>query len=319
MFKGIISLLEKANKIGIFTHENPDGDAMGSSYALKLCLLSLGKQAEVFLVPTPDRPAYKLVLGKDKSGLSVEDCDLLVAVDCAEIRRLGEYSELFSVHENTAAIDHHITHIPFAKEAAVQDISSCCELVFDLFMDWGQSISKDIANNLYLGMACDTGSFKYSSVTPKTMRTAAQLMELGADFAKISKGVFDTKTKEYYALMKIALKQLELYYDGKVSVLYLSEDDFKKAGLDESRAGGIVTLPSSIEGVVVGVYIRDREEHSYKISLRSNDTVDVAKIAAAFGGGGHIRASGYSVENKSVEELIKEVLSEIEKQLSEVS
>lgn len=315
MFKGIISLLEKANKVGIFTHENPDGDAMGSSYALKLCLLALGKQAEVFLVPTPDRPAYKLVCGKEESGLAIEDCDLIVAVDCAEIRRLGEYADLFSSHKNTAAIDHHITHIPFANETVVQDISSSCELVFDLLMGWGQTISKDIANNLYLGMTCDTGSFKYSSVTPKTMRTAAQLMEYGADFAKISKGVFDTKSKEYYALMKIALKQLELYFDGKVSVLYLSEEDFNKAGLDESRAGGIVTLPSSVEGVIVGVYIRDREEGSYKISLRSTDLVDVSKIAATFGGGGHVRASGYSVSGKSVKELTKDVLAEIEKQL----
>ncbi len=316
MFEKLIPLLLGAEKIGIFTHENPDGDAMGSAYSLKLAMLSIGKLAEVFLVPEPDRAAYKLIRDK-KVELTVEECDLLVAVDCADVHRLGEYTELFLAHQNTAAIDHHITHVPFSKVTVVRDLSSCSELLEGLYQRMNMEITVDIANDLYLGMACDTGSFKYAGVTPDTMRAAARLMECGAEFSLISKKVFDTKTREYYQLMQTALERLKFYDNGKISALYLSKEDFKNAGIDESRAGGIVTIPSSISGVEVGIYIRDREDGEYKVSLRSGEMVDVATIAASFGGGGHVRASGYSVSGKQVSELIEDALAEIRKQLKE--
>lgn len=317
MFEEIIPCLLGAEKVGIFAHENPDGDALGSSYSLKLVLQNLGKRAEVYLSAKPDRQAYELVKGKKETGLKAADCDLLVAVDCAAPDRLGEHQELFVNHRNTVAIDHHVTHVRYAKKAVVEGCSSCCELMMGLYTEMGCAVDKDIAHNVYLGMVCDTGRFQFPDVTPNTLRVAAELVELGADFAAISKKIFDTKTKEYYALMERALNRLSFYEEGRVCALYLGMEDFEAAGIDDAGAGGIVTLPSSIEGVEVGIYVREREAGTYKVSLRSPKTVDVSAIAVALGGGGHVRASGYSVTGKTVPELLDEVLTEIKKQLKE--
>ncbi|MBO5364785.1 MAG: bifunctional oligoribonuclease/PAP phosphatase NrnA [Clostridia bacterium] len=317
MFERIIPLLENAEKVGIFAHENPDGDALGSSYSLKLVFQSLGKQAEVYLSAKPDQQAFEIVKGKSNTGLKAEDCDLLVAVDCAAPERLGEYKELFLNHKNTVAIDHHITHVHYAKEAVVEGCSSCCELMYRLYGEMGCTISPEIAHNVYLGMVCDTGRFQFPDVTPNTLRVAAELMEQGADFSDISKKIFDTKTRGYYALMQTALNRLLYFEDGRVCALYLGMDDFEAAGIDEAGAAGIVTMPSSIDGVEVGIYIREREKGSYKVSLRSPKTVDVSAVAVALGGGGHVRASGYGVAGKSLPEMLDEVLAEIKKQLKE--
>ncbi len=316
MFERIIPLLEKAEKVGIFAHENPDGDALGSSYSLKLVLQSLGKQAEVFLASKPDRQAFEIVKGKEEAGLRAEDCDLLVAVDCAAADRLGVHGEFFETHPNTVAIDHHITHVNYAKETVVKDCSSCCELMYGLYTEMGCAIRPEIADNVYLGMVCDTGRFQFPDVTPDTLRVAAELMEQGADFSGISKKIFDTKTRGYYALMETALHRLTFYEGGRVCAMYLGMEDFEAAGIDDAGAAGIVTMPSSVEGVEVGIYIREREAGSYKVSLRSPKTVDVSKVAMALGGGGHVRASGYSVSGKSLKEMLDEVLAEIKKQLS---
>ncbi len=316
MFQKINSKLAKAEKVGIFSHINPDGDAMGSAYSLKLALLGMGKKAEVFLLPNPDKNAEDIVYGKEKTEVEIKDCDLLAAVDCADIKRLGEYAEVFENHKNTISIDHHITHRKFAKETAVRDISSCCELMADLFETMGIELTKEIASNLYIGIVSDTGNFKYSCVSPDTLRVAANLLEKGIDGAAISKKMFDTKSVEYYNLMKTALGRLQVYEDGKVAILYLSQQDFDDANLDEGGAVGIVALPTSVEGVIVGVYIRQRGDKEYKISLRSVKDVDVAEVAETLGGGGHIRASGYSVNaDKPLETIKAEVLTEIKKQL----
>lgn len=316
MFEHIIPLLETAEKVGIFAHENPDGDALGSSFSLKLVMQSLGKEAEVYLSSKPDKQAYEIVKGKEETGLKLEDCDLLVAVDCAAADRLGTHREFFERHKNSVAIDHHVTHVKYAKEVLVEDCSSCCELMYRLYSEMGISVTEDVAHNVYMGMVCDTGRFQFPDVTPDTLRVAADLVELGADFSEISKKIFDTKTREYYALMQTALNRLLYFEDGRVCALYLGMDDFETAGIDDAGAAGIVTMPSSIDGVEVGIYIREREKGSYKVSLRSPKTVDVSKVAMAMGGGGHVRASGYSVQGKNLHEMLDDVLREIRKQLS---
>ena len=316
MFEHIIPLLQKAEKIGIFAHENPDGDALGSSFSLKLVMQGLGKEAEVYLSSKPDKQAFEIVRGKEDSGLKREDCDLLVSVDCAAADRLGDHREFFENHNNTAAIDHHITHLQYAGEVMVEDCSSCCELMYRLYAEMDVPVTEAIAHNVYMGMVCDTGRFQFPDVTPNTLRVAADLVELGADFSEISKKIFDTKSKEYYDLMQTALNRLLYFEDGRVCALYLGMDDFESAGIDDAGAAGIVTMPSSIDGVEVGIYIREREKGSYKVSLRSPRTVDVSKVATAMGGGGHVRASGYSVSGKNLHEMLEDVLIEIRKQLS---
>lgn len=315
MYDKIISALKRAKKIGIFTHVSPDGDAMGSSYALKLALIGLGKSAEVYLLSNPDAKAQKLIAGQEQTGLNISDCDLLIALDCADSKRLGEYETLFISHPNTAAIDHHITHSPFAKLWIAYDISSTCEAMPKVIKDIGAGLDQNIAQNLYIGLATDTGSFKYSCVTPDTLRVAALLLETGIDNSYISKQLFTIKPKEYYLFLQRVLNKLQYFENGKICVLTVTQEDFELSNITESQSSEIVSLPLSIEGTAVGVYIRSRGDGEYKISLRSDSTIDAAKIAAYFGGGGHIRASGYSAFNTTPREIINTLINEIKKQL----
>lgn len=313
MFQELIKKINESNKIAIFNHVNPDGDAFGSAYALKIALNSMGKQAEVFLREGDENlKEFKALCGNECSNLDVRDCDLKIAVDCADFDRLDVFKEQF--FGNTAAIDHHITHQSFAQTTVVcADAPATGEIIFDLIKELNIPLTKEIAHNLYMAIMCDTGSFKYSSTTAKTHLVAAELIKTGIDFAELTKRLFDTKSIEYLNMYKKGIEDLEMYQYGKIALLYFSEADFAQAGINEVDADGIVNLPNSIEGVIVGVYIRQRDT-AFKVSLRSTGVVDVAKIAVAFGGGGHKCASGFLIK-KSIEEVKNEVVGEIKKYL----
>ncbi len=313
MLRDVIKKIKKAKKIAIFNHENPDGDALGSAFGLKLILESISKEAEVFLREGDDRSKeFKLIKGTDKSGLTIDECDLKIAVDCADLRRLGDLKEKFS--GNTAAIDHHVTHVEFADATwVVSDAPATGEIIFDLAKKLRAKITEEIAHNLYIAIACDTGSFKYSSTTPKTHKVVAELLETGIDVGVISREIFDTKSVEYLDAYKRGIDNLEMFSEGKIAILTITEEEFREMGVDEIMIDPIVNLPRTVEGVEVGVYIRQRGEE-FKVSLRSNGDVDVSKIAEAFDGGGHKKASGFLMK-KPIDEVKKCIIEEIDKQL----
>lgn len=316
MFEKLKKMVDNAEKIAIFTHEHPDGDALGSSFAFALGLLENGKCTNVFLADfNGDTKEYKLICGKDKlTDIKAKDCDLKIALDCADFDRIALADEDFS--GNTAAIDHHITHKNYANETIVVDAPATGEIVFDILTEWDIKITSEIANNLYIAIACDTGNFKFSSTTSKTHRCIASLIECGADYAGISRALFYKMTKEYIALYQTALNRLEFFAEGKGCLMYLCDEDFKNAKINEDGAGDIVNLPAKIEGVEVGAYIRKRES-IFKVSLRSGEYVDVAQIASEYGGGGHIRAAGFS-SSLPIEELKNDIKDRIEKGLKEI-
>ncbi len=312
MFTKLIEKINNSNKIEIFNHENPDGDALGSAFALKLALIGMGKSAEVFLREGDETTKeYRLLKGTDKENILIDDCDLKIAVDCAELSRIGTLSDKFC--GNTAVIDHHVTHVSFSDTSVVVPTAPAAgEIVFDLVNALGTELTQDIAHNLYLAIVCDTGSFKFSSTTPKTHGVAAELMKTGIDFAEISKALFDTKTFEYLHAYKYGIEQLEIYENGKIALLAFSEEDFAKLGIDEKGADGIVGLPRCVEGAEVGIYIRERGENEFKVSFRSNGSADVAVIASELGGGGHVRASGCTLK-MSLEEAKAAVVEAVKK------
>ena len=315
MFENVIQKLEKANRVGIFTHINPDGDAMGSAFSLKAVIEDMGKTADVFYSGAVEPSLLELVIGAAESAEDLKGCDLLIALDCAAADRLGIWSDAFLEHKNTAAIDHHITHSKFAGDTVVGDISSTCELMYALYKEMEIEISLAALTNLYIGMATDTGNFKFSSVTGDTHRVAAELIDAGVDFASLSKKLFDTVSKEYLSLKMRAINNMRYCLDGKVAILKLDKSDFDESGITETAASSIVTLPVSVEGVEVGVYIRDRMSEGYKVSLRSVSRVNVSEIASVFGGGGHIRAAAYSVGGEEIEKNVDRLVCEIQKQL----
>ena len=313
MLADVTEKIKKAQNVAIFNHENPDGDAMGSAYALKLVIKALGKNAEVFMREGDQRAKeYLLLKGTEQSNLKIEDCDLKIAVDCADIDRMGSLKEQFT--GNTAAIDHHETHVEFAGATlVVPDAPAAGEVIYDVANELGVEITEDIAHNIYVAITCDTGSFKYSSTTAKTHIVAAKLMETGIDVGAISKHIFDTKSFAYLKAYKNGIDKLELFADGKISVLALTAEDFADMGVDEMLIDGIVNLPGNVEGAQVGVYIRQREE-DFKVSLRSNGDLNVADVAVVFGGGGHAKASGFSLK-MSLEDAKKTVVEELKKRL----
>lgn len=315
MFSALAKKINNASKIAIFNHEHPDGDALGSAFALKLALQSLGKQAEVFLRDgDTDTKEYKVLEGTGICGISISECDLKISLDCAEISRMGCLEAEFT--GNTACIDHHKTHVPFSDtEIVIPEAAATGEIIYALIRDMNIELTPGIAQNLYVAITCDTGSFKYSSVTPKTHRIAAELLETGIDTAELSKRLFDSKSIEYLHIYKTGIDKLELYCDGRVAMLALTDDDFKDAGIDESQADAVVGLPRSIDGVEIGVYIRQRGTDEYKVSLRSNTDADVSAIAAHFGGGGHAKASGFSLK-MPLDSAKKETVKTIEKYLT---
>lgn len=319
MFEDITAKLNNAESVGIFVHVNPDGDALGSAFSLKNVLMGEGKNADVYYDGETE-PCLKEIFGirpeSDKGGRIAlkNEHDLLIALDCADLNRLGVYAEIFSNHKNTAAIDHHITHVKYAESAVVQEISSTCELIFKMYKEMKAEITVKTAEYLYTGIATDTGSFKFSSVNGDTHRAVAELIDMGVDFAALSKRIFDTKSKEYFKLYAYAVNSMEFYCGGAVAVLKLSEDDFKRFGITEASASAVVSVPGRVEGVKLGVYVRSRRNEC-KVSLRSSGEVDVARLAVGFGGGGHKCAAGYSVEPDYVEENLKMLIDKAEAEL----
>lgn len=315
MFEEFLNKIDKAKSIAVFNHVHPDGDALGSAYALKLMLDGMGKTAEVFLRSgDSESREYPLIKIGRRGALDPRECDLKIAVDCADRERLGEFADIFT--GNTAAIDHHKTHVPYADTSViVPEASATAEIVFDLIKAAGTELTKDIAHNLYTAIACDTGSFKYSCTTPKTHRVAAELIETGIDFAGISRCLFDTNSFKYLRAYSRGIEKLEMYSGGKVALLALCDNDFSEMGIDERQADGLVNLPKTVEDTSVGVFIRERDG-GFKVSLRSNDETDVAEIAMNFGGGGHTKASGFSL-NIPLDEVKEQVIAAIEKAFKE--
>ena len=310
MLDKLLNKIKEADKIAIFNHEHPDGDAMGSAYALKLMLIGMGKRAEVFLRDGDTQTReFSFMKGKEPCGLKIGECDLKIAVDCADLERLGSFAR--QLYGNTAAIDHHATHAAYSDTRVVDaDAAATGEIIYDIIVALGAELTRDIANNLYVALACDTGSFKYSCTTAKTHTVAAELIKTGIDFAGISRRLFDTNSIEYLKAYKSGIERLELYSEGRIALLAFSDSDFAEIGIDERDADGLTNLPKSVEGVRVGVYIRERGR-GYKVSLRSNDETDVAEIAMSFGGGGHVKASGFSL-NMPLDEVKKTVVAAID-------
>lgn len=316
MYKEISDIIQESEKISIFNHKNPDGDAFGSAYALKLALINMGKTAEVFLRDGDSLlEEYSYVYKGKETGLDINDCDLKIAVDSSDIERISDFKDVFS--GNTIAIDHHVTHVPYAKHSLVEgDAPATGEIIFKLLKFMKTDITKEIAHNLYVAISCDTGNFKYSSTTAETHIIVSELMQTGIDVGKISKMIYDTKSMEYLKLLSIAISRINLFSNGRIAILSLDESDFEKAGIKESDASAIVVLPSQIKGVEAGAYIRKRE-NEIKVSLRTNSLINAAEIALKFGGGGHIRASGFSLDCKTLkeaEEITLKVLEDVIKQ-----
>ena len=303
--EAIVAALRAHDRFLVTTHENPDGDALGSLLATHLALEQLGKSSVMVMGGLAPLPGEYGFLQLDAHGLVREvPADaaerVLVAVDCAQASRIAD-PQLVTTAPLTLNIDHHHDNSRFGDaNFVVADASSTGELLAEIFVELGMELTPSIAEALYTALVTDTGRFQYSNTTPKALRLAAQLIESGADVSRVFGEVFESLPFAKLKLLARALERATLYADGRVVVSELVRGDFEDAGAEEPFSEGVIDQLRSVEGAELVALVRELprgEGSARKGSLRStSDEIDVSAIARTFGGGGHRRAAGFSTD-----------------------
>ena len=313
----IAAVLNNANTVVIACHARPDGDALGSGLALCLALKNAGKEAYMLCEEAPSQrltvlPAMETTYQEMPQGVNP---DLFVAVDSAELNRIGIFTEQFlSFKGNTLNIDHHVSNHGFAKYNYVfPDSSATCEIMPEVLEAAGFEITKEIADLLALGLLTDSGNFSHNDVSPKTFTVAAKLKERGADISNIGYLMFTRQSKARAILYGRVISGMRFELDDRLAFLIVTQRDFEETGTDKSQTEHFVDFPLSIEGVEVSISLMEVKKLQYKASLRSK-RVDVNAVAAKFGGGGHVLASGCMLTGE-LEEVVERLKYAVYQQL----
>lgn len=306
----ILEEINKAEKIAIVVHENPDGDAVGSALAMKLALKQLGKTADLII------PEYSkelaLLPGTDEiiKSSEIEEYDLAIALDCASIKLLNGCTKYFENAKVKVSIDHHSSNTMFADYNYVdQDSPACAQLLLVIFNYFNINVTKEIGTCILAGIITDTGGFRYEGVTAETFRFVADLCEKGIKVSQVYSQVFSRKTKSKFNLHKIAIDRLEFFEDGKIAFTYITKKDEEQVSAENGDYDGIVETGRDIEGVEVSVFLRETDK-GIKASLRSKNYVNVSEAAMMFGGGGHIRAAGCTIQG-TIEQAKNQILNRV--------
>lgn len=309
----IAEVIKNNNNFAIAVHVNPDGDCLGSAAALCDTLRLMGKNAQIVSEsPVPERLAF--IVNPESVKKSVENCDVCIAVDVASKEMMGSvYESTFLSAKTTCCIDHHGTNAGYADCNFIDAASSAAgELVYLLTVGELNLLSDKGAMCLYAAIASDTGSFRYSNTTSRTHYIASKLLEKDFDAPLVMRKLFEVKTLNQLKLKSDVVSNLRFCFDGKVCICTLDKKMLDKYSMNFEDADDLASLPRSIEGVEVGVFVKIKGENEVKVSLRSNACVNVAQIAANLGGGGHIRAAGVTIFANS-ETAEKKILDELEK------
>jgi phosphoesterase RecJ-like protein len=311
-FDAVVDVLRRHERFLVVTHENPDGDALGSMLGASLGLRALGKDVVMQLAGATTFPAeYGFLPLGEVLREPPEDVEtrILLAVDCANERRLGPDPSILGRALLVVDVDHHHDNSRFgAVNLVVADASSTAEIVHDLLVALDIELSPEIAEALYVGLVTDTGRFQYANTTPKALRLAADLVEAGADVHDVFKQVYETVQFAKLKLLARALERAQVYEGGRLVISYLLRTDFAEVRAVEPYSEGIIDYLRQTEGADLAALIREPPTEggpARRISLRSSrDEVDVSAIAAKSGGGGHRQAAGFSSE-ESLEAIIE--------------
>ena len=306
----VVEAIRSRDRFLVTTHENPDGDALGSLLATQLALRSLGKDTVMFLAgPAPLPGEYRfLPLEHLLRELPVDAAErTLIAVDCANESRLGADAAVLHQSPYTVNVDHHHDNSRFGDVNLVDsEASSTSEVLRGVFAELGVELTPELAEPLYVALVTDTGRFQYANTTPKALRLAAELVEAGADVHKVFQGVYESVQFAKLKLLARALERAQVYEGGGLVVSYLLRDDFAEVGAVEPYSEGIIDFLRAVEGANMAALIREPPRGgspARRISLRaSHDELDVSAIARASGGGGHRQAAGFSSDG-SIEEI----------------
>ncbi len=309
----LIQAIEKATTIAIGGHVRPDGDCIGSCMGLYGYIMNNypDKKVCVYVEEIPE--AFSYLRKEEALESKSKNYDLFVSLDCGDEERLGEACEVMKKASYVCNVDHHVTNTNFGNDnIVVADASSTCQILYTLMED--EKISYEVACALYTGIIHDTGVFKHSNTSKETMEIAGKLMEKGIPFGKIIDGSFYLKTYKQLQMMGRCLLESVRILDGRCifSVVRKSVMDLYDA--KPSDLDGVIDQMRTTEGIEVAILLNEREPGEYKVSMRSNEIVDVSAISKYFGGGGHVRAAGCSITGTAFD-VINNLTEHIEKQL----
>lgn len=312
MFNKAINLIENSKTIYIVGHINPDGDSIGSAFAMYFALKNMGKDVNVLMSKYGTRFDFLEYITLGKKKIEVSEYDLLICVDASDLERLDISNEDYLKAKKVLVIDHHVKKPMEADVLVVEiDAPATTQIVYDLLTDQNISIDKNIASAIYLGLLTDTGSFNYQRTTGKTMRIAADMIDTGIDFALICKKVNDTIKESKLQLITLGISNMEKYMDGKIRYTQVEKEDLDRLGVELEDADGVTNYLRMIDGTKVSIYVRGIGNGEYKVSMRSDGYVDISGICIGFGGGGHVRAAGFSIHKGDIESVKKEMLKVI--------
>ncbi len=311
---GICKNLVRHDNFLVFTHENPDADTIGSCFALVNTLRQLGKRA--YPACGDKIPASLIFMTEEKREFYIENVpadftpSYYISVDVASSAQLGRYKHLAS--RINLSLDHHATHEKFSEYYMIDPrAAACAEIVYHIInrLLIGE-IPEKTASLLYAALAADTGGFRYANTTPVTHKIAAKLIERGASHAEICRNLFECKTKTALAAEAFAMAHVSYFADGKISYVKITGEDKRKEGFEDEDTYDVINVIRRVDGVKVAILVREKDDGSCKISMRSACDIDVAKICALFGGGGHSGAAGCSVEPEDADAAVKRIVRE---------
>lgn len=300
------------NSFLFLCHISPDGDTVGSATALARGLSSIGKKVKILC---GDKFTNEYGFMFDGLEMTDEEPEHIVAVDVADPKLLGnEYCEKYG-DKFELCIDHHASNVLYAQKTFLEpDSASAAEMIYLLLEKMGIKITPVIAGCLYAGVSTDTGCFRFSNTTVRTFKIAAKLAEYGADYYNINQAFFETKTKTYAALERLALDGMKFYLGESCAVICVTRDMYALTGSNEAETTKLANLPRQVEGVKVGVLMRELEDGSFKCSLRTHGDIDASAIAARLGGGGHAGAAACTVKadkERVIEMLLEAIKTEL--------
>lgn len=312
-FKEAADFLRSCDDAAIVIHRSPDGDCIGSGYALKEILTQLGKRSKVVCSDEiPER--YSFLVKNDDADFEPKS---VIAVDIADKKLMGGLAEIYGGCTQLC-IDHHISNTDYAEKTLLNGkAAAACEVIFDLAEYMGLTLTTHCAKCLYTGLATDSGCFRFSNTSPHTHETAAKLMAYdGIDFALINRKMFEVKSRIRVKIESRLNEISEEYSDGKLMIIGVTQSLINELGVAEEEFEGFANVTIQFEETEVGVLMRERENGEIRCSFRSSYDVDVSEICRNFGGGGHSKAAGCTF-NCSMDEAKKLVAEAVERAVSE--
>ncbi len=318
----ICHIIKQCHRFLITTHVRADGDGIGSEVALYHALKGMGKQVDI-ANDSPIPQIYKFII--PSAGMHIypdfpkEKADVVIALDCPTLDRLGKTQEIIPPGATIVNIDHHISNVNFGTiNWVTEDMCATGEIVLSLLTEMKVEITPEMATALYVAIVTDTGRFTHSNTTPKALKAAAFLIERGARHDDISKYVYNTNPFNLLQLHGQVINSIKLHAGNQIATVWLTKEMLEKTRVNPIDTQEFADIPVSIDGVAVGVLLREMTKPNWvKVSMRSRNGLNVNVIAEKFGGGGHKYASGCEIQCNGIEEAQNLILGELEKALQQ--